>query len=70
MIKSLRLKNFKAFEDTGVIQLKPMTVLAGPNSGGEKFDPSEPTASEANSGRATGVGLEPGREIHAVFRIQ
>ena len=35
MIKSLRLKNFKAFEDTGVIQFKPMTVLAGPNSGGK-----------------------------------
>ena len=35
MIKSLRLKNFKAFEDTGAIQFKPMTVLAGPNSGGK-----------------------------------
>ena len=35
MIKSLRLRNFKAFEDTGILQLKPITVLAGPNSGGK-----------------------------------
>ena len=35
MIKTFRLKNFKAFEDTGEIELKPMTVLAGPNSGGK-----------------------------------
>ena len=35
MIKSLRLLNFKAFEDTGTLQLRPLTVLAGPNSGGK-----------------------------------
>lgn len=35
MIKTLRLHNFKAFEDTGDIELKPITVLAGPNSGGK-----------------------------------
>ena len=35
MIKSLRLQNFKAFEDTGILDLKPLTVLAGPNSGGK-----------------------------------
>ena len=35
MIKSLRLRNFKAFEDTGPLELKPITVLAGPNSGGK-----------------------------------
>ena len=35
MIKTLRLLNFKAFKDTGVIELKPITVLAGPNSGGK-----------------------------------
>ena len=35
MIKSLRLLNFKAFEDTGILELKPITVLAGPNSGGK-----------------------------------
>ena len=35
MIKSLRLQNFKAFEDTGTLELKPITVLAGPNSGGK-----------------------------------
>ena len=35
MIKTLRLQNFKAFEDSGDVDLKPMTVLAGPNSGGK-----------------------------------
>lgn len=35
MIKSLRLQNFKAFEDTGFLELKPINVLAGPNSGGK-----------------------------------
>jgi len=35
MIKTLRLKNFKAFKDTGDIELKPITVLAGPNSAGK-----------------------------------
>lgn len=35
MIKTLRLRNFKAFQDTGDIELKPITILAGPNSGGK-----------------------------------
>ena len=35
MIKTLRLQNFKAFQDTGDLELKPITVLAGPNSGGK-----------------------------------
>ena len=35
MIKTLRLHNFKAFEDTGVLEIKPINVLAGPNSGGK-----------------------------------
>ena len=35
MIKIFRLRNFKAFEDTKEIALKPITVLAGPNSGGK-----------------------------------
>ena len=35
MIKSLRLQNFKAFKDSGHIAIKPLTVLAGPNSGGK-----------------------------------
>ena len=35
MIKTLRLQHFKAFEDTGVLEVKPLTVLAGPNSGGK-----------------------------------
>jgi predicted ATPase len=35
VIKTLSLHNFKAFKDTGEINLKPVTVLAGPNSGGK-----------------------------------
>lgn len=35
MIKTIRLHNFKAYRDTGVIQLKPITVIAGANSGGK-----------------------------------
>ena len=35
MIKSIRLTNFKAFQDTGILELRPITVLAGPNSGGK-----------------------------------
>ena len=35
VIKSLRLNGFKAFEDTGTLEIKPINVLAGPNSGGK-----------------------------------
>ena len=35
MITTLRLHNFKSFKDTGDIQLKPITVLAGANSAGK-----------------------------------
>ena len=35
MIKTLQLHNFKAFQDTGRIHIQPLTVLAGPNSGGK-----------------------------------
>ena len=35
MIKTLQVQNFKAFQDTGEIEIKPITVLAGPNSGGK-----------------------------------
>ena len=35
MIKTVRLTQFKAFEDTGPLEIKPITVLAGPNSGGK-----------------------------------
>ena len=35
MIRTIRIQNFKAFKDTGEIKLKPITILAGPNSGGK-----------------------------------
>lgn len=34
-INSIRLQNFRAFEDTGVISLKPLTVVVGRNSVGK-----------------------------------
>jgi predicted ATPase len=35
MLDAVRLKHFKAFRDTGSIRLKPLTILAGPNSSGK-----------------------------------
>lgn len=35
MLRSLRLKNFKAFADTGPMDVKPVTLLLGPNSSGK-----------------------------------
>jgi predicted ATPase len=35
MIQRIRLRNFKAFRDTRPIELKPITILAGPNSSGK-----------------------------------
>ena len=34
-LKSIRLRNFRCFEDTGEIELKPLTVLVGANSSGK-----------------------------------
>jgi len=34
-MKTLRLKNFKGFADTGKLEIKPITVLIGPNSSGK-----------------------------------
>lgn len=35
MITSIRLRNFKAFKDTGHLEIAPLTVLTGPNSSGK-----------------------------------
>jgi predicted ATPase len=35
MLKSLRIKNFKAWKDTGEIRLAPLTVIFGANSAGK-----------------------------------
>lgn len=35
MLKSVRLCDFKSFEDSGDIQIKPITLLCGPNSSGK-----------------------------------
>lgn len=34
-MKSIRLKNYKCFEDTGLLALKPLTFLVGSNSSGK-----------------------------------
>lgn len=35
VLTSLRLRNFKAFKDTGDVEIAPLTVLTGPNSSGK-----------------------------------
>ena len=35
MWTKLRLRNFKAYEDSGEVELTPLTILIGPNSGGK-----------------------------------
>jgi predicted ATPase len=35
MLKSIRLKNFKCFQDSGKIELNPLTILCGTNSCGK-----------------------------------
>ena len=35
MLTSIRLRNFKAFKDTGDVKIAPLTVLTGPNSSGK-----------------------------------
>ena len=35
LINSIRLKNFKAFQDTGILPLKRITLLVGKNSAGK-----------------------------------
>ena len=35
MLTNIRLRNFKAFKDTGDIPIAPLTVLTGPNSSGK-----------------------------------
>ena len=35
MLNKLRIRNFKCFEDTGEIEIRPLTLLVGPNSSGK-----------------------------------
>jgi predicted ATPase len=35
MLIKLRIKNFKCFEDTGEMEIRPLTVFVGPNSSGK-----------------------------------
>ncbi|MFA0773861.1 MAG: hypothetical protein KEFWMYNX_001893, partial [Candidatus Fervidibacter sp.] len=35
MLTKLRIRNFKCFEDTGEMEIRPLTLLVGPNSSGK-----------------------------------
>jgi predicted ATPase len=35
MLTKLRIRNFKCFEDTGEMDIRPLTLLVGPNSSGK-----------------------------------
>lgn len=35
MLKEIRIKNFKSLKDTGNLEIKPITLLVGPNSSGK-----------------------------------
>ena len=35
MLKSIQIKNFKAWKDTGPVRLAPLTVIFGANSAGK-----------------------------------
>lgn len=35
MLSEIRIKNFKSLRDTGTLEIKPMTILIGPNSSGK-----------------------------------
>ena len=38
MLTHLHIKNFKAWKDTGLIRLAPLTVISGANSAGESSE--------------------------------
>ena len=48
MLTRLRLENFKSWEDTGDIALKPITGFFGPNSSGKSSLVSGPAHDEAD----------------------
>lgn len=61
MLTKLRIKNFKAWKDTGDIRLAPLTVLFGTNSGGKTSIPQlllllEQTAQSPDRQRALHLG--------------
>lgn len=35
MLSKIRIKNFKCFQDTGELKIRPLTILVGPNSSGK-----------------------------------
>ena len=61
MLTKLRIKNFKAWKDTGDIRLAPLTVLFGTNSGGKTSIPQlllvlKQTAESSDRQRALHLG--------------
>ena len=35
MLREIRIKNFKSLRDTGYLEIKPITILIGPNNSGK-----------------------------------
>src|SRR4051812_14794690 len=68
MLESIAVKRFKSLEDTGTIELAPLTVLFGPNAAGKSnfLDAiqilsrlaSEKTLADALGGPVRGLPLE------------
>lgn len=63
MLTSLRIRNFKAWEDTGPIRFAPLTVLFGANSAGKTSIPQlllllKQTAESSDRRRALHLGDE------------
>ena len=57
-MNTLRLKNYRCFEDTGDISLKPLTLLVGANSSGKSsFLKFFPLLKQSIGIRKTGVFL-------------
>ena len=54
VIKSLRLQNFKAFEDTGTLETEANYRTCRTKQRGEEFDSSKLIASETDAGRSPG----------------
>ena len=52
MIQHLQLKNFKAWRDSGLVRLAPVTMLLGSNSSGKIHLAAKSAAAQADRGGA------------------
>jgi len=63
MLSSFAVRNFKSIEDSGKLQLKPLTIFVGPNSSGKSsiLESLAVLAQTTNLRLAGGIGgyIEP-----------